>query len=463
MKTIAIIGGGFAGTAVAVNLLRRGPGPLTVRLFNCVYPLARGSAYCSVRPEHVLNVPVRNMSALADEPEHLLRWLQRQPDFRDVPEAELRERYIPRRRFGDYLTEVLENARRAAPAGVTFESVESEVVDLVPDAAGAAVVLRDGATSRADAVVLATGNRHPAPLALAEPGFHHPRYVENPWLPWEQRLPDPQLDVVMVGAGLTMVDACLTLLELGWRGKLISVSRSALPPMAYFPPVDFPDGLPADPTRLRLGEIAAAVERECRRARAAGVPAPVVVDRLRPHTQAIWRQFTAAEKQEFLRRYRQRWGAARHRIPADIHARITRAVADGRLHIVEGSVAALSADGDHLDVRVRDKAGDERTLRAGLVLNCTGPEETCTRTSSPLLARLRDRGLIQPDEVDLGLCIAPTFAVVGQGGEPSPWLYALGPLLRGSLWETVAVPEIRDQALRIATSVASPAERGGMM
>ena len=29
-------------------------------------------------------------------------------------------------------------------------------------------------------------------------------------------------------------------------------------------------------------------------------------------------------------------------------------------------------------------------------------------------------------------------------------MYAMGPLLKGSLWETTAVPELRSQAMRIA-------------
>jgi uncharacterized NAD(P)/FAD-binding protein YdhS len=35
-------------------------------------------------------------------------------------------------------------------------------------------------------------------------------------------------------------------------------------------------------------------------------------------------------------------------------------------------------------------------------------------------------------------------------GRPQAGLYALGPLLRGGLWESVAIPEIRVQAERLA-------------
>ena len=33
---------------------------------------------------------------------------------------------------------------------------------------------------------------------------------------------------------------------------------------------------------------------------------------------------------------------------------------------------------------------------------------------------------------------------------PSPFLQVIGPLLRGTLWESIAVPERRGQSLRVA-------------
>ena len=35
-------------------------------------------------------------------------------------------------------------------------------------------------------------------------------------------------------------------------------------------------------------------------------------------------------------------------------------------------------------------------------------------------------------------------------GERSSVLFAIGPLMRGTLWETTAVPELRGQAMRVA-------------
>ncbi|MBV8554167.1 MAG: hypothetical protein JO116_01295 [Planctomycetaceae bacterium] len=47
--------------------------------------------------------------------------------------------------------------------------------------------------------------------------------------------------------------------------------------------------------------------------------------------------------------------------------------------------------------------------------------------------------------------------LVGADGERSGCLFTLGPLLRGQLWETTAVRELRDQALHLARRLAAVA------
>jgi uncharacterized NAD(P)/FAD-binding protein YdhS len=43
--------------------------------------------------------------------------------------------------------------------------------------------------------------------------------------------------------------------------------------------------------------------------------------------------------------------------------------------------------------------------------------------------------------------------VIDRAGRRSTLLFALGPLLRGTLWETIAVPELRAQARRVAETI----------
>src|SRR5215510_1900485 len=102
-EAIAIIGGGFSGVMTGVNLARISQRPLHITLINQHRPMGRGLAYGTRRPEHLLNVAARNMSAFPDLPNHFLHWLRTRSEYESVPEAELRERFIPRQVYGDYL------------------------------------------------------------------------------------------------------------------------------------------------------------------------------------------------------------------------------------------------------------------------------------------------------------------------------------------------------------------------
>ncbi len=84
------------------------------------------------------------------------------------------------------------------------------------------------------------------------------------------------------------------------------------------------------------------------------------------------------------------------------------------------------------------------------VINCTGPEGDCRKITSPLLANLLRDKLVRPDPLFLGLDSAKDGAVIDAAGAASDLLYTAGPSRKGTLWETVAVPEIRAQVSELA-------------
>ena len=53
----------------------------------------------------------------------------------------------------------------------------------------------------------------------------------------------------------------------------------------------------------------------------------------------------------------------------------------------------------------------------------------------------------------MGVRVDPDHTVVTAEGVRSEHLLALGPPLRGTFWETVAVPELRAQARRVAETL----------
>jgi uncharacterized NAD(P)/FAD-binding protein YdhS len=454
MRSVVIIGGGFCGAVTAVNLARLTDAPLAVTVVNTGAPLGRGVAYGTRRPEHLLNVVARNMSALADQPEHFLEWLGTRSDFADLPAGELREQFVPRRVYGDYLQALFLWYSRAFADGkkVRIDWLDAEALDVVPAGERVTVIAAGGVALEADKVVLATGN--PPPAGLPGLALDHPHYFRDPWSGWEKWLPDRKQDVILLGTGLTMMDAFLTLRVLDWQGKVYAVSRNGLLPLSHFKAADYPGFPERDPSHLNLDEMLALFQTHCEKLRGQNLEPAVLVDKLRPYSQRLWQNFSLADKQRFLREFRTPWNVTRHRVPASVHQQVTEAMKAGRLVIVKGRIVELAAGDGGLRVRV-ESAGVQQELQAGAVVNCTGPAEGYARGESTLFRNLLGRGLVSSDEVGLGLQATAEFSALDAGGERSKWLLVLGPPLKGMLWESTAVPELRNQAFRVAEVIVA--------
>ncbi|MCB1226802.1 MAG: FAD/NAD(P)-binding protein [Verrucomicrobiales bacterium] len=457
-----IIGGGYSGLMTAVNIARLSKNPMQVSVINTGRPAGRGVAYGTRRPEHLLNVAARNMSAFPDLPDHFVQWLRTRSDFDRMPDQELKERFIPRMIFGDYLKSLGHHyLSTPSMAGVTTTFVEGEAVGVRPlTGGGAEVQLADGRSVGADRVVLACGNEAPAPLPGVDALTGHAGWVANPWEAWHDKLPGDDGTIILLGTGLTTVDAIITLRALGWLGRIHAVSRHGWLPESHFRGREYTDFPPAGVKVEELGlkRLRALMEEHCQKLREMGANPAIVVDKMRPHTQHVWSAFTVEERLEFARRDAARWNILRHRIAPEIHAQVTNAQLMGQLQVHAATIQGLEPEGDRIRV-VLDGAED---LHGDLVINATGPQTRFSATRSGLLQRLMADGLIVPDEMDMGVRVAPDHTALLADGQRSPLLLAMGPLLRGTLWETIAVPELRGQARRVAETLTdapvAPAE-----
>jgi uncharacterized NAD(P)/FAD-binding protein YdhS len=202
-----------------------------------------------------------------------------------------------------------------------------------------------------------------------------------------------------------------------------------------------------------LVNLVALVEKHCRQLRDAGENPAIVVDKMRPHTQRLWQAFSLAERREFVARHAARWNVVRHRIAPTIHRQVASALEGGQLKITRGAVSHLESVGARVRVHVsgtEETAASNESIDGALVINCTGPQSRFSATRVALLRNLLASGVVQPDAMDMGISVGSDFAAVDSGGRPSLFMHVIGPLLRGTLWETVAVPELRSQALRAA-------------
>ncbi len=456
MRTIGIIGGGFSGTIAAVNLARFGEDALRVIIFNAKRPFARGTAYSTQCNEHLLNVAARNMSAFPDHPTHFVDWLQTRSEFSSVPNKELRETFAPRHVYGDYIRGLAEMVLHPVDPRASFNlhPIEDEAIDVVvKESGGIQIVLKSGDPVDVDQVLLATGNQPPAAFPSSAPLSRDPRYCADPWEDWCSRIPSANQRIVLLGTGLTMVDVLVTLAEKGWEGHVAAISRNGMLPMPHFRGVAYPDFVPPDAEALKLKGLVELVKQHCGRLKQMAQNPAIAIDKLRPHSQRLWKNFSVDEKREFLTCHAAEWNRQRHRIAQSIHSYVTDAFDEGRLDLVTGTIESLAPNDHDIEVKLIDAAGKSSSISGGLVINCTGPQPRFSRAGVPLFEKLLEKGLVCNDELDMGIEVDEDFAAIEADGTSSRWLHAIGPLLKGSLWETTAVPELRGQAMHVARAM----------
>jgi len=445
--TIAIIGGGYSGSMVAVHLVRMGVRDRVVLIDRGARP-ARGVAYGTPTDIHLLNVPAARMSALADEPGHFLQWASARSGRDVAPDA-----FLPRRLYGEYLGDLLAEAERRGPLRV----VRGQATDAEPVGGGSwRIHVAQGEPIEAGRVVLALGNFAPGDPPVREgAGFYrHERYERDPWSPGAIRSVGRDEDVLLIGTGLTMLDVALSLVEQGHRGLIHAVSRRGLLPRAHLErPLEVGPGpgaqawLGVEPTsRSLLRAVRRAVDETAERGDWRGV-----IDSIRPVTAALWQRLSEREQRRFVRHLRPWWDVHRHRASGAIMVQIGSMIDEGRLRLSAGRLAGWRAHDGGVEALVRAKgSGEVRTLRVGRVLNCTGPECDVERVGDPLVVRLRERGLIRRDPLGLGVATTGDGAIIDAEGRADGGLHAIGPWRRPWLWETTAVPELSVQARDMA-------------
>jgi uncharacterized NAD(P)/FAD-binding protein YdhS len=454
MPTTAIIGAGFTGSMVAAHLLRGNPvpgKPARIALIDRSARFGRGVAFGTRCPAHILNVPAGRMSAFEDAPDHFLDWArQRDPSIEGGS-------FVPRMLYGEYIAATLDEAERQA-TGAALERFGAAAIAISPVNTGARIRLATGHTLQADRVVLALGNFPPADPPLRDSSaLDDPRYLRDPWdLPAYAAI-DPQRPVLLIGTGLTMLDVALELASRNHAGPILAISRRGLLPHPHRspakphhpePPADIASWEPTAKGILR--RLRAEVESAARH----GINWREVVTSIRHDTARLWQLMDEAERRRFLTHLRAFWDVHRHRAAPQAYAAVQNLVNAKRLRVMAARLRALAATGEslHATLAPRGQAAPH-TAHFGAVINCTGPDTDLARIADPLIASLRDQGLIRPDALGLGLDSTDDGAALNAAGQPVPWLHIAGPLRRGKLWENTAVPELRIEAAALARAL----------
>ncbi|MBV8967664.1 MAG: FAD-dependent oxidoreductase [Verrucomicrobia bacterium] len=451
---VAIVGAGFSGTAVAVNLARHAQSPLRIALIERRPEFGRGVAYGTADPQHLMNVPAGKMSLYPDRPEHFVSWLQNRAElWRRLGITEITpDSFLPRLLYGAYLQAQLATIQNTDSYLTLYRG---EVTDLVPQKDGSFTLEIDRQSPLiARQVVLALGNFPPGDPPTRARGFHRsPRYLDDPWSEdTQQKLSGPG-PVLILGSGLTSLDLVVSLCRSRKRDPIYVISRRGLFPLPHASASNSPYTGFLDPNKLPPGPLPLlrALRQEIIRAAASGIDWRVVLDSLRPHTQAIWRNWSVEEKRRFIRHLRAFWEPHRHRVDPRVLAIKEEMERANRLMCFRGRVVEITERASSLTVKFRSPGTTrEQSLEAVYVVNCTGPECNYHKLKDSLVVQLFARGIIHPDPLFLGLEAGSGGAIQSVGGQRIPNLYTLGSPQKGMLYETTAVPEIRTQAKELA-------------
>ncbi len=446
---IAIVGGGAAGTLLALALLARSSRPDAITLFDRHAAFGRGLAYSAPAPHHRINVPAAKMGgAPPSDDAGFVDWLRAQ----GLAPATFADAFVPRWWFGDYLLTELD-AACARHHGVV-RRLHAEATSLERMATGGWVVHGTASDVRADVVVLCTGNPPPqAPWPDAGP-----RLVADAWAAGALDGVNADHRVVLLGSGATAVDVALELWQRGHRMPLVMLSRRALLPLVDAPASDTLEM--AVDSRLTLRQATRCLREAL--ASAPHLPWQTVFDAFRANAAALWQNASDVDRRRFLRHVRALWMVHRHRLAPDVATRLASARATGDLVMQSGRIESIDGDAEGCSVAFRapcGHAGDAplRHLRADWIVNCIGPSEQLKHVASPLWQGLLAAGRVRAGPLGLGVDVDEALRAIDAAGRPWPDLRVVGLATRGRFWEVTAVPQLRQQANALAESLMQPA------
>jgi uncharacterized NAD(P)/FAD-binding protein YdhS len=450
---IFIVGGGATGTLFALHASRIDKNKkLTITLADDKGSFGRGLTYTNHnRDYHLLNVRSKSLSAFRDVPDDFCQWLNEKDGLVDPDD------FVPRHRFGAYLTERLQTAVDNSEERIQL--LHETIAQAYFEAGAWTIISSAGNHYTAKHLILACGNLQPTlPAGLHLGAARHKAWEPNPWNfstfdGLERRAP-----VVLIGSGLTMADLLTELHTRKHLGPVLSISSHGFLPLSHHPPQpvwpDFGHELLEAKSTQALLQI---FRRELDKAEDNGQSWTAVTDSVRPYVQRLWLNADAQQRQQFMQHIRHLWGVARHRLPPKTAAVVYEWISSGQLRVVAGRVLNIEpAAGDMLQVNWTARGDSKiRTVVTPKLINCTGPSSRYDLYGSKLMRYLFRAGYICSDPMGLGVHTETDGRVINASRQPQNQLFALGPMIRGILWEITAIPEIREQCAQLAETLCN--------
>lgn len=450
-RRILVVGGGFSGFSTIAELVRQANESFSILWFDEQGAFGKGIAYGQDYPHYLLNVRADRMGLFADAPDGFYTWLQQENDS-SPPGA-----YLSRALYGRYLQAMLAaTLEEAKQKKISIERACVRLVDASLDSQGIQVSASNGVTYTGDLMVLATGNADAKRFSWVQPeakNYLASLWEENAWDNLcRQAFAHPDLPILLVGTGLTMVDATLRLARELPNITVIALSRHGLLPRAHSNQIPVADaGWRMPQTPMTASALMRFLRSEAKKALQKNIPWQHWMDALRPDTVALWRRLRVEDQKRVLRHAFSWWNVHRHRIPATAMQTLEQRQTDNVLRIIAGRVQNVVEAEKGLEVTL-EKGNKHSPMRVSVILNCTGPQMNIRQSGNPLIMALEKKDALRASANGLGVEITDMGTARGNWKDR---LYPIGPLLTGADLETTAVPEIRKRAAELARSILS--------
>jgi uncharacterized NAD(P)/FAD-binding protein YdhS len=438
---LVIIGDGFAAAVTAIHLLRQG---IAADSLTIIGPgtLGKGNAYGCISPFFRLNIREDLPIVFSEDPLHFARWAEANIDD---PEAKTSAGFFYRRAdFGRYISELI-----AAEIGFDkVHRIQSKVCALNQAQGLWKLDTEDGDLIYAEKVIIATGNSPPTwpcPIQREIGEQASARMIENPWTGQYLTSIHAEEHIVLLGGGLTALDAIYALAVQGHRGRITIVGpRSLLPPtQAQW----IRQKQPNWPEKLSPARLLRFMRQYLPPAATSSAVWQSAWEELRPNLNAIWQQFTPHQRRIVFKRLGWVWSLYRFRAsPQTINA-YEQLKANHQIQFALGRAKQVECSEGAISVQLNNG----QRIDADRIINCTGVG------ADLFLNQLVADAIAIPDPLGAAIAVDTNLSVLKPNQQAWNNLWMLGPATMGSLGDVIAASAISKQAEGLAKQIQAKA------
>ncbi len=467
---VVIVGGGYTGAAVAVQLANAVGERIAITIVEPREEVGCGMAYSTRDPDHRLNGPLDNHLLDPARADGLREWCAREGVLTADRDAQAANggTYVRRGDFGRFVASAVREA--AARPGTSLRHHRAMALGVECAGKVTHVIASDGTRFPADMMLIATGNGTPRLPALFSRFAGDSRVIVNPFDAEALGRLRAASRILLVGSGLTAMDVTATLLRHGKRHRIDALSRHGLRPATHrervpdLSPLTLLERIEGPVPEYALHALGArsmrALSRALRERIAGSVHAGAdwreAFDELRNVVWQVWPRVPAAEKRRFLRHLRIHYDTYRFRVPPQTRARVESAERNGEVGFHAGRLVGIAANGDALRFDCPARAGaHDSSHDYDAIVNCTGLEADCGARSNPFLASLLAAGLLRHDDCGFGFAVDAQCRPIGRDGEVSSNMRLVGPPSAGTHGDPLGVIFIAAQVRRVLPGVVA--------